>query len=129
MPHVPRAIIAETVSNRLKYGERVDNRLLVRRICAPRRERNLDVVAGLLRSFLDGCTAAQNDEVRQRDLLAIGLCSVEVLWIASNVPSIFASSAGWFTSRTSAVRGEYAPPLAPPRLSLHGRLKPMPRRS
>jgi len=36
-------------------------------------------VAGLLRSLLDSYTAAQNDQVSKRDLLATGLDGVEIL--------------------------------------------------
>src|SRR5271157_2997344 len=36
-------------------------------------------MAGLLRSFLDGCAAAQNDQVSKRDLLPAGLRAVELL--------------------------------------------------
>ena len=53
--------------------------LLRRRVHAPRREGNLHVVAGLLRSCLDGCAAAQNDQVSKRDLLPTGLRAVEIL--------------------------------------------------
>ena len=45
--------------------------LLRRSIRAARRERNLHVVSGLFRSFLDGRAAAKNDEVSQRDLLLL----------------------------------------------------------
>ena len=38
-----------------------------------------EVVAGLLRRCLDGCAAAQNDEVGKRDLLPAGLRTVEIL--------------------------------------------------
>ena len=53
--------------------------LLLRRVRAPRREGNLHVVAGLLRRCLDGCAAAQNDQVSQRDFLPAGLRAVEIL--------------------------------------------------
>ena len=53
--------------------------LLLRGICAAGREGNLHVVAGLLRSLLDSYTAAQNDQVSKRDLLATGLDGVEIL--------------------------------------------------
>ena len=36
-------------------------------------------MAGLLRRFLDGGAAAQNDQVRQRHLLPAGLRAVEIL--------------------------------------------------
>src|ERR1700683_3471314 len=56
--------------------------LLLRSIRAPRRERNLHFVPALLRSFLDGCAAAQNNQISERDLLAfvpVGLRTIELL--------------------------------------------------
>src|SRR5437879_7077399 len=56
--------------------------LLLQSIRASRRESNLHRVPGPFRSFLDGCAAAQNDQVSKRDLLppaAIGLRAVEIL--------------------------------------------------
>src|SRR5208283_4377584 len=53
--------------------------LLLRSIRASRREGNLHVVPGLFRSFLDGCAAAQNDQVSERDLLPARLRAIELL--------------------------------------------------
>ena len=53
--------------------------LLLRSIGAARRERNLHVVPGFLRRRLDGRAAAQNNQVRERDLFSAGLRRVELL--------------------------------------------------
>ena len=53
--------------------------LLLRGIRAARREGNLHLVAGLFRGFLDGCAAAENDQVGKRDLLPARLRTVEIL--------------------------------------------------
>src|ERR1035438_4393930 len=55
--------------------------LLLRRIRASWRERDLNVVACLLRSYLDRCAAAQNDQVSKRDLLSPRLRAVEILLV------------------------------------------------
>src|SRR6201999_689085 len=73
----PSEIVAEAVRGRFQYGKRVNVRLLLRRVRAARREGNFHIVAGFLRSFLDGGAAAQNDQVRQRNLLPAGLRGVE----------------------------------------------------
>ena len=65
-------IVAEPVGDRLQRREGVRIGLLLRSIRASGRERNLQVVAGLLRSFLDGRVAAENDQVGQRDFLPTG---------------------------------------------------------
>ena len=62
-------IIAETIRLRFQNGERMHIRLILRCIGAARRERNLDVVAGPLRRFLNGSASAENNQVSQRDLL------------------------------------------------------------
>ena len=62
-------VVAEAVRLRFEHGERDGVGLLLRRVGASRRERNLDVVPGALRGLLDGSAASQHDEVRERDLL------------------------------------------------------------
>ena len=66
-------IVAEAVSGRFERRKGVHVGLLLRRVHAPRRERNLDVVSGGLRRFLDRRAAAENDQVSKRDLLPAGL--------------------------------------------------------
>src|SRR5579862_10061543 len=56
--------------------------LLLRSVGASGREGNFDVVPGLFRSFFDGDIATENDQVSERNLLAlvaIGLRLVELL--------------------------------------------------
>src|ERR1700728_3977715 len=72
-------VVAEPIGRRLEDSERTHIRLLLRRIGAPWREGHLHVVPGLLGSGLNGCAAAQNNQVGQRDLLSTGLRSVELL--------------------------------------------------
>ena len=73
-------VVAEPVRVRLEHGERFHVGLLLRRIRASRREGHLHVVAGVLGRLLDGGTAAQHDQVGQRDLLLpAGLRVVELL--------------------------------------------------
>ena len=72
-------IVAEPVSNRFKRRKGVHIGLLLRSVRAPRRERYLHVVSGFLRRRLDGCAAAQNNQVSERNLLPAGLRSVELL--------------------------------------------------
>ena len=72
-------VVAEPVGARLEHRERLDVGLLLRGVGAPRRERDRDVVPGVLRRLLDGRAAAQDDQVGERDLLAAGLRAVEVL--------------------------------------------------
>ena len=79
-------VVAEPVRSGLQYGEGVYIGLLLRSIGAAWREGNFHVVAGLLRSLLDGCAAAQNDQVGERDLLPVPFCApLKSLWIASSV--------------------------------------------
>ena len=56
-------IVTEPVRDRLHDGEGVHVGLLLRSIRASRRERKLHLVSGLLRSFLDGCVAADAQAV------------------------------------------------------------------
>ena len=63
-------VVAEAVRSRLEDGERLDVGLLLRRVRAPRSERNRHVVPGLLRGLLDRGAAAEHDQVRERHLLA-----------------------------------------------------------
>src|ERR1022692_2869041 len=79
MNESPRTWRGRSVSGRIERREGVRIGLLLRRVRASRREGNLHIVAGLLRSFLDGCAAAQNDQVSKRDLLPAGLRAVEIL--------------------------------------------------
>ena len=72
-------VVAEPIRDRFQDSERVHVGLFERRVHAPRRERNHDVVARLLRGFLDGNTTAEDDQVRKRDLLPTGPCGDEVL--------------------------------------------------
>src|SRR5262249_17551039 len=62
--------VAEAVSTRFKRREGFDVGLLLRRIHAARREGNLHVVPGRLRGLLDGGTAAEDDQIGERDFLA-----------------------------------------------------------
>ena len=72
--------VAEPVRVRLEHGERFDVGLLLRRVRASRRERDLHVVSGVLRGLLDGGASAEHDQVGKRDLLlAAGLRVVELL--------------------------------------------------
>ena len=48
-------VVAECVSFRPEYIERLDIGLILRRVRAARYERNLHVVPAVLRSLLDGC--------------------------------------------------------------------------
>src|SRR5208282_3056078 len=66
-------IVAEAVSERLERREGLDVGLLLRGVHASRRERNLHRDRGLLRRFLDGRAAAENDQVSKRNFLALGL--------------------------------------------------------
>ncbi len=72
-------VVAEPVGGRFEHGKRVDVGLLLRGVRAPRREGNLHVVPGVLRSLLDGCAPAQHDQVGERDLLPARLRAVELL--------------------------------------------------
>ncbi len=72
-------VVAEPVSDRLQRREGANIGLLLRCVCASRREWNLDVVAGLLRRFLDRDATTQNDQVGQRNLLPTGLRIIEIL--------------------------------------------------
>ncbi len=77
-PVLAREVIAEAVCGRFEGGERVHVGLLLRRVRAPRREGNLDVVPGVLGRLLDGGASAENDHVGERDLLPAGLRAVEL---------------------------------------------------
>src|SRR5690606_26181332 len=58
--------------------EAVDVRLLLRSVGAARCERDRHFVAGSAGCSLDTGSAAEDDEVSERDLLAVGLRSVEL---------------------------------------------------
>ena len=66
-------VVAEPVGVGLEHLERLHVGLLLGGIRTPRRERDRDVVPGVLRRLLDGRAAAQDDQVRERDLLPAGL--------------------------------------------------------
>ena len=66
-------VVAEPSAGRFQHGEGLDVGLLLRRVRPSRRERNLHVVPGILRGLLDGRAPAEDDDVGQRDTLAVGL--------------------------------------------------------
>ena len=72
-------IVAEPVGPRLEHADRLDVRLLLRGVHASRREGNLDLMAAVLRRFLDRRAAAEHDQIGERHLLAALGRSVEVL--------------------------------------------------
>src|SRR6185312_14231067 len=72
-------IVAETVRVWLERGEGGGVGLLLRGVHASRGERNLHLLAGVLRGFLDRSSAAKNDQVGERDLLAAFGRGVEIL--------------------------------------------------
>src|SRR5690606_37767085 len=53
--------------------------LILRGVSATRRERNRYSMAAVLGRFLDGRAPSKDDEIRERDLLAVGRGRVEVL--------------------------------------------------
>ena len=53
--------------------------LLLRGVRASRRERDLHVMAGVFRGFLDRGATAENDQIGERDLLTAGGRGVELL--------------------------------------------------
>ena len=71
-------VVAEPVGGRLEHGERLGVGHFLRGVGAPRREGDLHAVPGLLRSLLDGCAAAQHDQVGERDHLPACLRAVEL---------------------------------------------------
>ena len=64
-------VVAEAVRGRFKSGEGGGVRLLLRGIRAAGRERHRHLMAGGLRRLLDAGIAGQNDQVGQRDFLAV----------------------------------------------------------
>ena len=72
-------VVAEAVGLRFEPLERVDVSLFLRCVGTPRRERNRDVVAGILGRLLDSRGSRQHDHVGKRDLLPAGQRTVEVL--------------------------------------------------
>ena len=66
-------VVDEAVTARLEDGEGRDVRLILRGVGPTRRERDGDVVAGVLRRALDRRAAPENDQVRERDLLSARL--------------------------------------------------------
>ena len=63
-------IVAESIGSWFERLEGLDIGLLLRRVHAPRRERDFHVGSGVFRGFLDRRIAAENDQVRQRDFLS-----------------------------------------------------------
>ena len=70
-------VIAEAVRDGFEHGEGLDVGLFLRGVHASRRERNCDLVTGVLRRLLDAGATGQNDQVRQGDFFAAGLGAVE----------------------------------------------------
>ena len=70
-------VVPESVGPGFEYLERVDVCLLLRCIRSARRERDRDVLSGVLRSLFDGRCTTQNDQVGERNLCSTSL--VEVL--------------------------------------------------
>ena len=66
-------VVAEPICGRFEHGERLHVGLLLRRVRAPRHERDRDVVPGVFCRLLDGREPAQNDQVSERDLPSAGL--------------------------------------------------------
>src|SRR5256885_13334600 len=62
--------VAEAVGTRLERSKGLDVGLILRRIHAPRCKGHLHVEPGVLGGFFDRSTAAENDQVGQRNLLA-----------------------------------------------------------
>ena len=111
-------VVAEPVCGRFEHGKRVHVGLLLQRVRAPRREGNLHVVPGVLRSLLDGRAPAQNDHVSERDHLPAGLRAVEVLLDLLQGLQHLPSSAGLLTSQSFCGARRMRAPFAPPRLSV-----------
>ena len=63
-------VVAEPVGGRLEGLEGFDVGFILRRVHPARREGNLHIHSGVLRSLLDRRAAAENDEVGKRNLLA-----------------------------------------------------------
>src|SRR5262249_27419670 len=72
-------VVAESVRIRLEHRERLDVGLLLRSVGSSGCERDLDLVTGFLRCLLDARTAAEDDDVSERDSLPTRLRAVEVL--------------------------------------------------
>ena len=64
-------VVAEAVRLRLEHSEGGRIGLLLRGVHASRREGNGHLVTGIFRSLLDARATGQNDQVSQRDLLAV----------------------------------------------------------
>jgi len=71
-------VVAEPIRGWFEHGEGVHTGLLLRGVRPARREWNLDVIAGLLCGLLDGSSAAEHDQVGERNLLAALLRAIEV---------------------------------------------------
>src|ERR1041385_8100424 len=56
-------IVAEPISSRFEESKQVDVRLILRRISASWRERNIDIVTGIPRGLLDGCASTQDNQI------------------------------------------------------------------
>ena len=56
-------VVTESVCCRFENGKRIHIGLLLQRVRAPRRERNLQIMPGILRSSFDGRATAQNDHI------------------------------------------------------------------
>ena len=72
-------VVAKPVGRRLKRGEGVHIRLLLRRVAAARGEANLNVLSGVLGGLLECGAATQDDQVSQRHPLVARLRAVELV--------------------------------------------------
>jgi hypothetical protein len=71
-------IVTKAVGLGLEVAERINLGQLLRRIAASRRKGNQYIVAGFLRRFLDADAAAENYEVRQRNMFTAQLIGIEL---------------------------------------------------
>src|SRR5680860_221452 len=71
-------VVAEPIGNGLQVAERLDVGLLLRRIGPAGVEGHLDVEAAILGGLLDARVARQHQQVREGDLLAAGLSSINL---------------------------------------------------
>src|SRR5262245_51244947 len=70
--------VAETICNGLEHREGLDVGLFLRGVHATRSERDFHILTSVLRCLLDAGGTAENDQVRERHLLAAGLRLVEL---------------------------------------------------
>ena len=111
-------VVAKPVGGRLENSEGFGVGLLRCGIGAPRRERNLDVVAALFRRSFDCSAAAQDDQVGQRNQGAGGPGTVEVLLDALEHCQHQREADITLTSHSICGESRTRAPLAPPRLSV-----------